>query len=221
MKKNVVVLLAIIGLIIHGPIDLYAGEFSDYSKNDLIQKQSELQAMSIDERKAFREEVQKRMSEMSEEERLRFLKEMGVDVSRPKKAEGSDQGSARSTKLDMVMNDFKVRLNLTEAQIPEVRNIMKAHLDKKQTLLEKSKGQDRSAKRALRSEMQKLREDTEKCLAKVLSSEQLEAYKKYEEEQKETMKSERGSKGGNRSGSGKGGRGGGMGRRSGGMGWGF
>ncbi len=196
-----------------------AGEFSGYSNDELIQRQSELQDMNEEERKAFRDEVQKRMKEMGEEERLQFLKEMGADVSRPKKGEGSDRVSARSTKLDKVMDDLKGRLNLTEVQIPEVRNIMKENLDKKQALFEKAKGQDRSAKRSLRSEIQKLQEDTEKRLAKVLTSEQLEKYRKYEEEQRKTMKSERGSKGGNRSGSGKGG--GGMGRRSGGMGWGF
>ncbi|MBE9536426.1 MAG: hypothetical protein IMF07_04535 [Proteobacteria bacterium] len=219
MKRNVALFLAVAGIILSGSVDLQAGEFSGYSNDELIQRQSERQNMNEEGRKAFREEVQRRMKEMSEKERLQFLKEMGVDVSRPEKGKGSDRVSARSTELDKVMGDLKGRLSLAENQTLEVRKIIKAYLDKKQTLMEEAKGQDQSAKRKLRSEMQKLREDTEKRLAKTLTSEQLEKYRKYEEEQRETMKSERGSKGGTRSGAGKGGHGGGMGRRGGGMGW--
>jgi len=219
MKRNVALFLAVAGVILFGSVDLHAGEFSDYSNDELIQKRSEIQGMNEENREIFREEMQKRMKEMSEEERLQFLGGMGVDVSRPEKGEGSDRVFARSTELDKVMDDLKGRLSLAENQTLEVRKTMKAYLDKRQTLIEEAKGQDQSDRRRLRSEMQKLREDTEKHLAKTLTSEQLEKYRKYEEEQRETMKSQRGSKSGNRSGSNR--TGGGMGGRRGGMGQGF
>ena len=161
------------------------------------------------------------MREMNKEERRQFLKEMGADVSHPDKGNGksTDRVSAESSKLDRAMNELRGRLSLAENQTLEVRKVMKAYLKKKQTLMEKAKRQDQSARRRLRSEMQKLRKDTEKRLARTLTYEQLEKYRKYEEEQKETMKSERGSKSGNHSSSGR--TGGGMGGRRGGMGRGF
>ena len=221
MKRNGTLFLAVTGIILLGSVNLYAGEFSDYSNDELIQKRSEMQGMKEENREIFREEMQKRMREMNKEERRQFLKEMGADVSHPDKGNGksTDRVSAESSKLDRAMNELKGRLSLAENQTLEVRKVMKAYLKKKQTLMEKAKRQDQSARRRLRSEMQKLRKDTEKRLARTLTSEQLEKYRKYEEEQKETMKSERGSKSGNHSSSGR--TGGGMGGRRGGMGRGF
>ena len=99
MKKNYrQVFLAIIGMILLGAVNLYAGEFSDFSNDELIQKRSEMQGMKEENRENFREEIQKRMREMNKEERNKFLKDMGADVSQSDKVNG--RGSAESTKLE-------------------------------------------------------------------------------------------------------------------------
>ncbi|MBE9536424.1 MAG: hypothetical protein IMF07_04525 [Proteobacteria bacterium] len=96
MKKNGTLFLAVTGIILFGSINLHAGEFSDYSNEELIQKRSDMQGMNEEDRKIFREEMQKRMGDMNKEDRRQFLKEMGANVSRPEQA--TDRDSAESTK---------------------------------------------------------------------------------------------------------------------------
>ena len=98
MKRNGTLFLAVTGIILLGSVNLYAGEFSDYSNDELIQKRSEMQGMKEENREIFREEMQKRMKEMNKEERRQFLKDMGADVRNPDK--GTGRGSDGSTKLE-------------------------------------------------------------------------------------------------------------------------
>jgi len=91
------------------------------------------------------------------------------------------------------------RLHLTSEQQTQVRPIIESACEKQSELLEKARGQDRSARRELHSEMQAIATNIQEQLSSILTPEQMKSYEELMEEQR-TARPERmkGRKGGRR-----------------------
>lgn len=85
---------------------------------------------------------------------------------------------------EQVLSEMKERLNLSEEQATKVRPIIEGKIERLHNIVEKYRGQDRPKIPSLKGEIRKLRTSTEKCLANILTEEQLEEYRKMQEEER-------------------------------------
>ena len=113
---------------------------------------------------------------------------------------------------------MKERLNLTEEQEAKVKPIIEEQCEARDEIIAKFKGQGRESRRSMRSELQAHQEVTEEKLSAVLTEEQLEEYRKIQEEQRQRMREQTKERMGKGRRGGMGGMGGGRGGM-GGMGW--
>jgi len=79
---------------------------------------------------------------------------------------------------------LKDSLKLSEVQEEKVRPIIEADIEKRRTIFETYKGQDRRGMLAMRNEMHELHKTTEKQLEKILTEEQMSEYWEMLEEQR-------------------------------------
>ena len=107
------------------------------------------------------------------------------------------------------------RLNLTEEQEAKVKPIIEEQCETRDEIITKFKGQGRESRRSMRSALQAHQEVTEEKPSAVLTEEQMEEYRKIQEEQRQRMREQMEQK---RMGKGRRGGMGGMGGGRGGMG---
>jgi hypothetical protein len=79
---------------------------------------------------------------------------------------------------------MKTRLKLTDEQEAMIRPIILESFKEQEKILDKSRGHDRSAIRALRGELRQHQISVEEKLSKTLTAEQLVGYRKLQEEQR-------------------------------------
>lgn len=89
---------------------------------------------------------------------------------------------------DQVMARLIERLDLTDAQADQVRPIIEEQLEKQKAVFEKYRGQGREGFRAARPEMQAIRQETEDRLKDVLTDEQMEKYRIWKEEVRDSRR---------------------------------
>ena len=91
-----------------------------------------------------------------------------------------------------IILDLKERLNLTEEQATKVRPIVEMNIKRLREIVEEYRGQDRPKLPSLRREIREIQRSTEKGLADILTEEQMETYRKRQEEERFERRSERG-----------------------------
>ncbi|UCF56761.1 MAG: hypothetical protein JSW15_11940, partial [Deltaproteobacteria bacterium] len=89
-------------------------------------------------------------------------------------------------RLDMM----KGRLKLTQEQETSVRRILEASIKEREKTIEKYKGRGRSEVSSLRQEMGELDKSVEKDLSEILTKEQMEEYRRIQEERRLEKRSE-------------------------------
>jgi hypothetical protein len=85
---------------------------------------------------------------------------------------------------EQVLSKMKDRLNLTEEQATKVRPIIEGRIERLRKIVEEYREQDRPEIFSLRREMRELQESTVKPLASILTEEQLEDYRRMQEEER-------------------------------------
>jgi len=93
--------------------------------------------------------------------------------------------------------DFMEKIELTDDQQAKVDPIVKDHCDQMSALRDKFRGQGRDAMDQAREEMDKIKADTDKKLAEILTSDQLDELKKLEDEQRSERRNNRPGRGSN------------------------
>ncbi|MGD9098020.1 MAG: hypothetical protein PVF97_08020 [Desulfobacterales bacterium] len=83
---------------------------------------------------------------------------------------GTAPGGMRHGDPEARLAHLQTELQLTDAQVDQIRPILETQSAKARELMDQYRGRDR---RTLRSEMQKLREETRSALADVLTTEQM------------------------------------------------
>ena len=110
------------------------------------------------------------------------------------------QETDRSGKLRQLLADARARLNLTDAQIERIRPILRAGIRAQAKVLEKhgidigGRSGERDSRLGLRQlrqlgrDLDRVREQTVKDLADVLSATQIKAYKEIQKERKQALR---------------------------------
>ena len=91
---------------------------------------------------------------------------------------------------DQVLSEMKERLNLAAEQEIKVRPIIERSVRERRTILEKCKEQDHPDIFSVRREMRELEKSVEKRLAEILTKEQMEEYRRIQEERDLEKRSE-------------------------------
>lgn len=83
-----------------------------------------------------------------------------------------------------IISQLQEQLNLSDAQVEQVRPIFEEEFEKREELFEKNReqGQGPESRKALDEEFQKLQEETEKQLEEIFTEEQMTLYRKMLEE---------------------------------------
>ncbi|MDJ0829918.1 MAG: hypothetical protein QNI92_08705 [Desulfobacterales bacterium] len=102
--------------------------------------------------------------------------------------------------LEQILADMQQQLNLTDAQVEQVRPILRVQSQKRKELFDKYRSQGRQGRSAIHSEMQTLRAETEAQLVAILSNDQMQAYRNMQDQRRERMQPRFRSGGSRRSG---------------------
>lgn len=89
---------------------------------------------------------------------------------------------------DQMMTRMIERLDLTDEQTEQVRPIITEQLEKQKAVFKKYRGMGREGFRAARPEMQAIGQETEDRLKDVLTDEQMEDYRKWQEEVRDSRR---------------------------------
>ena len=101
-------------------------------------------------------------------------------------AQGNGPGQRDPAKaFEAQMAQLKERLKLTKDQEPKVREILKAQNEKRRAIFEKTRARETPDRQGMREEMQKLQQETDKQLGRILTKDQMEAYKKFQDEMRQ------------------------------------
>lgn len=95
---------------------------------------------------------------------------------------------------DQMLSNLKERLSLSEEQVTQIRPIVEEQIEKRRAIHEKYKDEGRSGRRSMRDEMQKTREDMETRLEAILSTEQMDAFRKLQDERRKNRSGKRGNR---------------------------
>jgi hypothetical protein len=87
--------------------------------------------------------------------------------------------------------EIRKRLNLTETQEKEVRPIMEESMEKQRKIFQKLQNQQEQALRSFEREMRENQKSVEKRLSRILTTEQMDKYRKNYEEQGPGMRRHR------------------------------
>jgi Spy/CpxP family protein refolding chaperone len=104
---------------------------------------------------------------------------------------------------DQVVEEMRSRLNLNEEQKTQIRPILEEQREKREAIMERYRDQGRSAKVYMQDDMATMELETQAKMAKILTEEQLEEYRKMVTEQKARTTGQK-SRGGRRGGGRKG-----------------
>ena len=155
---------------IEGILEGFHMKLSDVKRNvrHEIEKLRERTSEAIretlnDEQKNAFDELSKRLKRRGSEDRLR------ADLDR--------------INPERMMSEIKDRLNLTDDQVLKVRPIIESGIKAQRKILEK-RGQDRKADRSIRRELREHNMSVEEELSKVLTAEQLVAFRRLQDEQR-------------------------------------
>lgn len=87
-----------------------------------------------------------------------------------------------------IISDISSRLDLTDEQVDLVRPVIENRVRKRDEIFRNYRSQGRSGRGAQKTEIAELNFDTEMRLAKVLTTGQMEQYRKMKEEQRAGMR---------------------------------
>jgi hypothetical protein len=88
--------------------------------------------------------------------------------------------------VNRMVNQMKQELNLTDAQVNQILPIVQGHVQKQKELIEQVRGKGRGAMGTIRTDMEKLNQQTDAKLAEFLSKEQLAKWKETRIKAKES-----------------------------------
>ncbi len=100
--------------------------------------------------------------------------------------------------------NLTAELSLSDEQVAKVRPIIEEHAKKRDAIMEKYAGQDKSGRQNMRTEMDALRTELDTRLQTVLTEDQMVKYRAYMEKKRQEMQNKMGGPG--NGGGGKGGR---------------
>lgn len=107
-------------------------------------------------------------------------------------AKNAKRGSTPEERLEKTMPELKQLLTLSDEQEAQVRTFYQDYYDKLQALRDTSQGKSKSDREKYREERQNLRDELEAQLDTTLTKEQMEKYRKYQEERRKEMRKKRG-----------------------------
>lgn len=117
-------------------------------------------------------------------ERLKLFKKMKDRFQRKRSFHrGSEWG-----KSGEIFGDLKERLQLNVSQEKEIQPIINDSIEKRQEIIRAYRDRERSNRKAMKNKMDRLLEDTEKRLEKILNEEQMTLFRKIQEEQRMPMR---------------------------------
>jgi hypothetical protein len=90
-----------------------------------------------------------------------------------------------------IISTMKERLHLSEEQVAKVKPIIKEACEKRNQIREKYAGEGREARTSMRTEVQELQKATEAKLSTVLTSEQMDEYRKLCDEESQPVRHSR------------------------------
>lgn len=90
----------------------------------------------------------------------------------------------RQRNPDRIVSALKEHLSLTDEQESQVRSVIEKHVENRKAIFEKYRQESREGKLPMRDEMRQNREDRDKQLETILSKEQMDEYRKYQDEKR-------------------------------------
>jgi hypothetical protein len=90
-----------------------------------------------------------------------------------------------------IISTMKERLHLSEDQVAGVEPIIKEACEKRNQIMANYAGQGREARTSMRAEVQELRKETETKLSTLLTSEQMDEYRKLSDEESQPVRHSR------------------------------
>ena len=103
---------------------------------------------------------------------------------------GPPPGFDPKKSFDQFMTDCTRELNLTEEQESKMRSILKEQFEEQKAYREKMKKSESRDFRAMKKEMERIRENTDEQLKSVLTDEQMETFQSFREERRESFREE-------------------------------
>ena len=103
---------------------------------------------------------------------------------------GTPPGFDPKESFDQFMTDCTRELNLTEEQESKMRSILKEQFEEQKAYREKMKKSESRDFRAMKKEMERIRENTDEQLKPVLTDEQMEKFQSLREERREKFREE-------------------------------
>jgi len=100
----------------------------------------------------------------------------------------AQRGGFRQADPEQIMSVLKNRLGLTPEQETQVGPIITDQIEKRRAVFEKYKEQGRGNKREMRSEMRAIRKDVESRLGTILTPEQMETFRKFQDEKRKEQR---------------------------------
>jgi Skp family chaperone for outer membrane proteins len=93
---------------------------------------------------------------------------------------------------EQVISDLTKELGLSDMQVEQIRPVIQNHAEKRNEIFDQYRSEGRSGRQEMRSQMEALREETESELASVLTEEQMEKYRAYQEEKRQKRHNNKG-----------------------------
>ncbi len=103
---------------------------------------------------------------------------------------GPPSGFDPKESFDQFMTDCTRELNLTEDQESKMLSILKEQFEEQKAYREKMKKSENRDFRAMKKEMDRIRENTDEQLKPVLTDEQMEKFRSLREERREKFREE-------------------------------
>lgn len=88
---------------------------------------------------------------------------------------------------EQIISTLTDRLNLTDEQVSQVHPIIEEQVAKQREIFERGRVERHQQKESLRSELEAIRNDTESQLETILTTEQMEAYREFQNERRQGM----------------------------------
>ena len=98
-------------------------------------------------------------------------------------------------RLETMMSHLTSELELSDDQAEKVRGILAEQIEKQGEIMEARRAGDREARRAMRTDMEKWRAETDTRMAEVLTEDQVKKYTKYMDKNRRAPRDGRGRRG--------------------------
>ena len=95
---------------------------------------------------------------------------------------------------EQVMAVIHERLNLTEEQATAVKPIIEEQISKRRQVVDKARSMSRQERRSLRGEFKAIQAETESRLESILTAEQMDEFRAWQDERRQKMRKQRGKR---------------------------